>query len=104
MTTGKNAFQKHFPLIFCCYTQNYDFLCKLQPFTTQSRLLMTLEKKAFENVSGKGETAGNQYFLLFLQCFLPIPERISIFTSILPSTNASNLDRSKNLLFGKELI
>ena len=27
--------------------------------------LMTLEKKAFENIVGKGEYAGNQHFLLF---------------------------------------
>ena len=26
---------------------------------------------AFENVAGKGENAGNQQFLLFLQCFQP---------------------------------
>ena len=34
-------------------------------FTTQSRLLMTLKKKAFENIVGKGENAGNQHFLPF---------------------------------------
>ena len=32
--------------------------------TTQSRLLMTLDKKPFENIVGKGENAGNQHFLL----------------------------------------
>ena len=40
---------------------------------------MTLKKKSFENIVGKGENAGNQHFLLFPQCFLPIPKRISIF-------------------------
>ena len=42
-------------------------------------LLMTLRKKPFENVVGKGENAGvgkgenagNQHFLLFPQCLLP---------------------------------
>ena len=28
-------------------------------FTTQSRLLTTLKEKAFENIVGKGENAGN---------------------------------------------
>ena len=38
---------------------------------THSRLVTTLKKKHFENVVGKGENAGNQYFLLFPQYFLP---------------------------------
>ena len=42
-------------------------------FTTQSRLLTPLEKKAFENIVGKGENAGHQHFLLFPQCFLSFP-------------------------------
>ena len=33
---------------------------------------MALEKRAFENIVGKGENAGNQHFLLFPHCFLPI--------------------------------
>ena len=37
------------------------------------------EKKPFENIVGKGENAGNQHFLLFPQCSLPIPKRISSF-------------------------
>ena len=32
---------------------------------------MTLEKKASENTLEKEENDGNQYFLLFPQCFLP---------------------------------
>ena len=52
-----------------------------KPFTTQSRLLTPLEKKAFENIMGKGENAGNQHFLFFPQCFLPFPTQISIFKS-----------------------
>ena len=52
---------------------------RLKLFTTQSRLLTALEKEYFENIAGKGENAGNQHFLLFPQCFLPIPERNSVF-------------------------
>ena len=46
---------------------------------TQSGLLTTIKKKLFENTVGKGENAGNQHFLLFPQCFLPIPEKIAVF-------------------------
>ena len=38
---------------------------------TQSRLQMTLFKKAFENILEKGENAGNQHFLLFPKYFPP---------------------------------
>ena len=40
---------------------------------------MTLEKKPFENIVGKGENAGDQHFLLFPECFLTIPQRISVY-------------------------
>ena len=33
---------------------------------------MTLKKEAFENIVGKGENAGNQHFLVFPQCFVPV--------------------------------
>ena len=36
---------------------------------------------AFKCIVGKGENAGNQHFLLFPQCFLPVPKQISIFES-----------------------
>ena len=53
---------------------------------------------------GKGENAGNQYFLLSPQCFPHFPTQISIFRSFISSSeNAFNLDKSKNLLFGKDL-
>ena len=32
-----------------------------------------------ENIVGKGENAGSQHFLLLIQCFLPMTERISVF-------------------------
>ena len=47
----------------------------------KSRLLTLLEKKALENIVGKGENAGNQHFLLFPQWFLLFPAQISIFES-----------------------
>ena len=34
-----------------------------------------------KNFVGKGENAGNQYFLLFPQYFLPFPKQSSIFES-----------------------
>ena len=85
-------------LKFCCLVKSYanyrlcyflEFLDKnltvsdwliplVKPFgylfTTQSRLLMTLRKEAFENISGKGENADNQHFLLFPKCFSTIPK------------------------------
>ena len=53
---------------------------------------------------GKGENAGNQHFLLFPKCFLPFSNQISISQSHLSSANAFNLDRSKILSFGKEMM
>ena len=50
-------------------------------FATQSRLLTTLQKKAFENIVETGENAGNHHFLLFQQCYLPFQEQISSFES-----------------------
>ena len=37
---------------------------------------MTLRKRPFENIEGKGENAGNQHFLLYPQCFLPFQKQI----------------------------
>ena len=36
------------------------------------------KNKVFENIVGKGENAGYQYFLLFPQCFLLIQKQISV--------------------------
>ena len=52
---------KFIPIIDNCYNR--------QLFTTQSRLLTTLWKEAFENILGQGENAGNHHFLLFPNCF-----------------------------------
>ena len=61
--------------------------------------------KPFEKIERKGENAGNQHYLLFPQCFIPIPKRISVFELrlLVVSANASNLDQSKNVPFGREL-
>ena len=62
--------------------------------------------KAFENIVGKGENAGNQHFLLFPQCFLTFPKQISSFELHfdLSSANAFSLDKFKIFSFGKESI
>ena len=78
---------------------------KLNSLTTQSRLLVTLKKKPFENNVGKGENACNQNFLLFPQCFLPIPKRISVVRlhSFCRLQMCSIWTSFKNLLFGEGL-
>ena len=40
------------------------------------------EKKAFENIVGKGENAGNQHFLLFHNVFYAVKERSHNVSSI----------------------
>ena len=64
---------------------------------------MTLRKKYFENVVGKGEDASKQHFLLFPQCFNPIEKEIILATFYLSSANALNLVKSKKFSFGKGL-
>ena len=44
---------------------------KGNPFQNRP-VFLTLQKRPIENIAGKGENAGNQHFLLFLQCFLPV--------------------------------
>ena len=55
--------------------------------------------KAFENIVGKGENAGNQHFLLFPTMFSTVSktEIIIVATLNLSSANAFKLDQSKNL-------
>ena len=64
---------------------------------------MTLKKKDLENTLGKGESADNQHFLLFPQCFLLLSKRdiINLAMFNLSSEDAFNLDQSKILSFGK---
>ena len=50
------------------------------PFTPQSGLFTYIGKKhQLENIVENGENVGNQHFLLFPQCFLCLPEQVSIF-------------------------
>ena len=52
----------------------------LKSLPHKPRFLMMLKKRAFENIVGKGENAGNQHFLLFPQCFLPYQIQILPFS------------------------
>ena len=38
-----------------------------------------MKQRAFENIVGKGENAGNQHFLLLPQCFLTFQNQILLF-------------------------
>ena len=65
---------------------------------------MTLRKRPFENIVGKGENAGYA-FSHFPTMFSILPKKNVnfLFTSILLSANVFNLDQSKFLSFGKQL-
>ena len=67
--------------IFLDRTTGYEETSKLtvsfNSWPHNPDFLTTLRKKTFENIVGKGENAGNQHFLLFPQCFLPIQRRKS---------------------------
>ena len=64
---------------------------------------MTLRKKGKENKVGKGENAGNQYFLLFPRCFFPVEERNHHFNNIyFVTANAFNLEKAKIVSFGEK--
>ena len=64
-------------LINDCEKVHFFFLTFYHAIPT----LNNLEKEDLENIVGKGENAGNQYFLFFPQCFLPFQKQISIFWS-----------------------
>ena len=78
-------------LEICCLVKsyallNYKVLEKIGIFGKELTLYHRIPTFAdpekndpFENIVGIGENAGNQHFLLFPQCFLPIPKRISVF-------------------------
>ena len=58
---------------------------------------MTLKKKPFENIEGKGENAGSQHFSLFPTMFSTLPQQNFNFSS----ANAFNLDQFKLLSLSK---
>ena len=65
----------------------------------------TLTQEPLENIVGKGENAGNQHFLLFLQCFRSCVRPIGCFEQhlIFRLQNAFNLEKSKILSSGNAL-
>ena len=65
---------------------------------------MTLRKKPFEKIVGKGENAVNPAFSPLSTMFSTLLKTNFNFsvTFILSSANAFNLNQSKNLSFGKE--
>ena len=65
---------------------------------------MTLYRKLFENIVGKGENAGNQHFLLFPRCFLPFPEQTLIFQSCLCCHLATVLNFTQSKILSFEFI
>ena len=48
-------------------------IVKTNQLTNQTPVSMTPRIKAFENIMGKGENAGDQHFHLLPQCFLSFP-------------------------------
>ena len=61
--------------------------------------------KALENTVAKGETTGNQHFLLFPTVFSTLSHKfVNLATFNLLSANAFNLVMSKTLSFGKRLM
>ena len=64
---------------------------------------MPLRKKPVENIVIKGQNAGYQHFLLFLQYFLPYETQILCFEKHLLSANAINFDMAKILSSGKRI-
>ena len=67
---------------------------------------MTLGKKPFKNIVGKGEKAGNQHFSPFTTMFSKLLTTNFNFlvTSTMSSANAFNFEQAKILSVGKELM
>ena len=84
---------------------NLDQFCHVihsyisKPFITQSRVLMTLKKKAFRKHCGKRRKCWQPAFSPFHTMFSTHPEKNFCFkvALILSSANAFNLDKSKIL-------
>ena len=70
-SAGFAPFPKMYPNTF---NKKLDSLTRYHTVPTFNNL----GKNRFENIVGKGENAGNKHFLLFPQCFLPIPKRICL--------------------------
>ena len=93
----------------CIYFDEDTFLQAASTLVTQSLLLMALRKKPLKNVVGKGENAGCQQFSPFSRIFYSLSKTSFKFFSkifvliVVCKINASSLDQSKILLFGREL-
>ena len=73
-------------------------------FTTLSGFLMTLGKKPFRNIVGKGENDGNQHAFSYFSKTFSNPSKtkiINLGNSMFLSANAFSLNQSRILLFGK---
>ena len=64
-------------ILFASHVDLQSLLCVYHAITT----IKTMEKKTFENIVGKRESAGNQHFLLFPQSFLPLSKQFLNFKS-----------------------
>ena len=53
---------------------------RVKPITINPIFQPPQKKRLFGNIVGKIEDAGNQHFILFPQCFQPIPKRIADFS------------------------
>ena len=63
--------------------------CENPLFTTNSPVLKSPLIEAFENIVRKGENAGNQHFLLFLQSFFNLNEdKINVIISAFSAFSA----------------
>ena len=63
-----------------CFAKNVGLcVCLLRVITTQPWFLTTPIEKHFENIVGKGKTAGNQHFLFFLQRIVNVSKTEIIF-------------------------
>ena len=84
MTLFKQLYEIHF-LFFKIFISFVTFrtLTFVQPILTLYHTVLTFKdpKKAFENIVGKGENAGNQHFLIFPQYFLPFSKQVLICQS-----------------------
>ena len=69
----------------------------------QALVFTSLQYKSFENTVGKGEIAHTEQFLLFPQCFPPVPRACRHFHQIrnCTSANSFSLEESRICHLGK---
>ena len=83
LTHFTNKSGTKFTISFVCVFVHWLFVMflsqNLNPYPNKPWFLHVYSKRYFENTEGKGETARNEQFLLFPQCFLPIWTTICYF-------------------------